>query len=80
MAPSITDNVSALPLTNGFHDTPSNGSNSTDHPNETQDGTIDTEFLIVGAGPAGAALACFLGSYGGCRRCSGNHGNKLNFL
>lgn len=26
--------------------------------------TIDTEFLIVGAGPAGAALACFLGSYG----------------
>lgn len=25
---------------------------------------IDTEFLIVGAGPAGAALACFLGSHG----------------
>ncbi|KAJ5569118.1 FAD binding domain-containing protein [Penicillium hetheringtonii] len=25
---------------------------------------VDTEFLIVGAGPAGAALACFLGSYG----------------
>ncbi|KAL4889565.1 FAD binding domain-containing protein [Aspergillus ambiguus] len=25
---------------------------------------VDTEFLIVGAGPAGAALACFLGSHG----------------
>jgi hypothetical protein len=25
---------------------------------------VDTEFLIVGAGPAGASLACFLGSYG----------------
>ena len=28
------------------------------------DHAVDTEFLIVGAGPAGAALACFLGSYG----------------
>lgn len=25
---------------------------------------VDAEFLIVGAGPAGAALACFLGSHG----------------
>ncbi|GAB1202517.1 hypothetical protein APSETT445_001134 [Aspergillus pseudonomiae] len=25
---------------------------------------VGTEFLIVGAGPAGAALACFLGSHG----------------
>jgi NADH dehydrogenase FAD-containing subunit len=25
---------------------------------------IETEFLIIGAGPAGAALACFLASYG----------------
>lgn len=25
---------------------------------------IETEFLIVGTGPAGAALACFLGSHG----------------
>ena len=24
----------------------------------------ETEFLIVGAGPAGASLACFLTSYG----------------
>ncbi|RAQ59002.1 hypothetical protein COH20_007107 [Aspergillus flavus] len=28
------------------------------------DHAVDTEFLIVGAGPAGAALACFLGSHG----------------
>lgn len=25
---------------------------------------VETEFLIVGAGPAGASLACFLASYG----------------
>lgn len=29
-----------------------------------QDEAIDTEFLVVGAGPAGASLACFLGSHG----------------
>ncbi|RHZ50596.1 uncharacterized protein CDV56_104150 [Aspergillus thermomutatus] len=29
----------------------------------TTDGIIKTEFLVVGAGPAGAALACFLASY-----------------
>lgn len=27
-------------------------------------GPVETEFLIVGAGPSGAALACFLTSYG----------------
>ncbi|KAH8804414.1 FAD binding domain-containing protein [Xylogone sp. PMI_703] len=27
-------------------------------------GEVETEFLVVGAGPAGAALACFLASYG----------------
>lgn len=26
--------------------------------------TVDTDFLIVGAGPAGASLACFLGKHG----------------
>lgn len=25
---------------------------------------VETEFLIVGCGPAGASLACFLGSHG----------------
>lgn len=28
------------------------------------DGEVDTEFLIIGCGPAGASLACFLASYG----------------
>lgn len=28
------------------------------------DHELDTEFLIVGCGPAGASLACFLASYG----------------
>jgi NADH dehydrogenase FAD-containing subunit len=27
-------------------------------------GEVDTEFFIVGAGPAGASLACFLANYG----------------
>jgi pyruvate/2-oxoglutarate dehydrogenase complex dihydrolipoamide dehydrogenase (E3) component len=27
-------------------------------------GKVETEFLIVGAGPAGASLACFMASYG----------------
>ena len=50
MAPSISDLHTSL-----------NG--QTQH-EAAADGSIDTEFLIVGAGPAGAALACFLGSYG----------------
>lgn len=34
-------------------------------PNGTSDGgIIETPFLIVGAGPAGASLACFLAAYG----------------
>ena len=27
---------------------------------------VETDFLIAGAGPAGASLACFLTSYGEC--------------
>ena len=27
---------------------------------------LDVDYLIVGAGPAGASLACFLGKYGSC--------------
>lgn len=34
------------------------------HSDAAKDHVIDTEFLIVGAGPAGASLACFLGSHG----------------
>lgn len=50
MTPSISD-LPASPCSQPHHET-------------TTDDTIDTEILIVGAGPAGAALACFLGSYG----------------
>lgn len=39
------------------NDIPNNVSESAAEP-------IETEFLIVGTGPAGAALACFLGSHG----------------
>lgn len=28
------------------------------------DAVIETDLLIIGAGPAGAALACFLGHHG----------------
>ncbi|KAI6826123.1 hypothetical protein KC332_g8801 [Hortaea werneckii] len=31
---------------------------------KSEDGALETTFLIVGAGPAGAALACFLAQYG----------------
>lgn len=33
-------------------------------PSLQQDDPIETTFLIVGAGPAGASLACFLAQYG----------------
>lgn len=39
------------------NDTPNNVSERAAEP-------VETEFLIVGTGPAGAALACFLGSHG----------------
>lgn len=29
-----------------------------------EDGVIETDLFIVGAGPAGASLACFLAHYG----------------
>jgi hypothetical protein len=35
-----------------------------DHRAAEQPRVVETEFVIVGAGPAGAALACFLTSYG----------------
>lgn len=37
----------------------------------TQAHGSETEFLIVGAGPAGASLACFLTSYGTSNRHAG---------
>lgn len=38
---------------------------SSDHQiQDSHGGVLNTEFLIIGAGPAGAALACFLASMG----------------
>lgn len=61
MAPFLTNSIGA---TSGDR---TNGIGSSAQPNnsaQVEDHAVDTEFLIVGAGPAGAALACFLGSYG----------------
>ncbi|KAL4748419.1 hypothetical protein BDW72DRAFT_195796 [Aspergillus terricola var. indicus] len=38
--------------------------NANTMPDASVDEIVETEFLIAGAGPAGAALACFLTSYG----------------
>lgn len=38
------------------------------------DAVIETDLLIVGAGPSGAALACFLGHHGESMRISRCHG------
>ena len=46
-------------LTN-VHDDALPASSSTQNPSEV----IETDLLIIGAGPAGASLACFLGNYG----------------
>lgn len=33
-------------------------------PNMDRSHDLDTEFLVIGCGPAGASLSCFLTSYG----------------
>ncbi|KAF7125419.1 hypothetical protein CNMCM5793_001597 [Aspergillus hiratsukae] len=40
------------------------GTSARAYSNESRTPDVETEFLIVGAGPAGASLACFLTSYG----------------
>lgn len=45
--------------TNGASGTTTRTYSSESHPPD-----VETEFLIAGAGPAGASLACFLTSYG----------------
>jgi hypothetical protein len=45
--------------TNGFLSNETNGNFVSNHTHISE-----TEFLIAGAGPAGASLACFLTSYG----------------
>ncbi|KAH6868866.1 2,4-dichlorophenol 6-monooxygenase [Thelonectria olida] len=69
MAPFMTPSSDSVGM-NGFSESGGPSTNGPPvtaqqhHPGEAQDNAIDTEFLIVGAGPAGAALACFLASYG----------------
>jgi len=48
-------------LTNGELESSHQQNGLNEGPNDNK---VDIEFLIVGAGPAGAALACFLASYG----------------
>src|SRR5699024_5676550 len=52
-------------MASSISDLPTSPNGQTHHEITTGgDSTINTEFLIIGAGPAGAALACFLGSHG----------------
>ncbi|PQE10674.1 24-dichlorophenol 6-monooxygenase protein [Rutstroemia sp. NJR-2017a BBW] len=41
-----------------------NGGNVDDQSTSTSSGVVETDLLIIGAGPAGAALACFLAQHG----------------
>jgi hypothetical protein len=66
MAPYMSNGVS-----NGVSPPPSSIQASRDNGNilrqfssASDSGPVETEFLIAGAGPAGASLACFLTSYG----------------
>lgn len=56
------------PLPNGLPTSSQQVPNGTasNNSNAQQDAAAETEFLVVGAGPAGAGLACFLTSYGEC--------------
>lgn len=52
--------------TNGIH-TQSIETPATEQDVEGAEGpVVETEFLVVGCGPAGAGLACFLASHGEC--------------
>lgn len=62
MAPYIGNNVVGGDPTGVRHShSTANGVSSGEG---TSGGPVETEFLIVGCGPAGASLACFLASYG----------------
>jgi hypothetical protein len=54
--------ISNVFLSNGMNGT--SGTPARAYSNESPTPDVETEFLIVGAGPAGASLACFLTSYG----------------
>src|SRR4051812_43411745 len=60
MAPHSLLASSSPPLT------PYNGNHGQEHHalSTPDDGVFQTQYLIVGCGPAGASLACFLSSHG----------------
>lgn len=58
----MTPSATVEPEMNGVGKTVVNGQQNGSSPIE--DSQLETTFLIVGAGPAGASLACFLGSHG----------------
>lgn len=68
MAPFLTNSISATSESgsnlDGITSGEMSGNGQSSQPAVVQDQAVDTEFLIVGAGPAGASLACFLGSHG----------------
>jgi hypothetical protein len=49
---------------NGINGTNRSYSTTPGYSSESTAPGVETEFLIAGAGPAGASLACFLTSYG----------------
>ncbi|KAL1980673.1 hypothetical protein VTN96DRAFT_3653 [Rasamsonia emersonii] len=71
MTPSIRNGI-ANGISNGIsppawhpiHVNPNNGNICRPFSSAPDARAVETEFLIVGAGPAGASLACFLASYG----------------
>lgn len=70
-------NMSTQPFTNGSSGPAVQMTNGTSHhyASEAGDGVVSTEFLVVGAGPAGASVACFLTSYGEFSRPSQQDAN-----
>lgn len=64
MLPNVTSetNDSKIPIP-GICEARAMNVHRSDSPQQKH-GEVETEFLIVGAGPAGASLACFLTSYG----------------
>lgn len=70
MAPFLTNTISTtghIRSDSPGRDAATDGMSNNAQPGHSaaaQDQAVETEFLVVGAGPAGASLACFLGSHG----------------
>jgi hypothetical protein len=66
MAPYLSNGVSngISPPPSSIQASPDNGNILRQFSSASDSDPVETEFLIAGAGPAGASLACFLTSYG----------------